>query len=248
MTSHSRKSNSANPNEDAVQKLVYGISHDLGAPLRAVVQFSQLLEQQLDAHLDEKARYWLHLIRDGGSKAQAMVEALLRYSRLSSRMRAHNRFSLQDVAVAAIDEQVNRWRYTHPQAMQPDWDIPAPLPHITGAMEHWHLFFSCVVANALLFQPKDRPDNIPRLRVLDESRNETFCLVIEDNGIGVAENRWPELTRPFMRGQSEQDYPGLGMGLAYCERIAHLHGGSLDFRLSSLGGLAVVYSHGPETG
>jgi len=63
---------------------------------------------------------------------------------------------------------------------------------------------------------------------------------VEDNGIGVTENLWPVLTTPFKRMQSDTDYPGIGMGLTYCDRIAELNGTDLTFGLSALGGLAVT--------
>ena len=232
------------PREDAVQKLVYGISHDLGAPLRAIVQFSRLLEQRLDQQLDDKARYWLRLIHDGGSRAQDMIDALLRYSRLSTRMSKPARFSLHDLALAVIDEQINRHRHAFPDCTEPDYAITSTLPQTIGVREHWHLLLSCIIENALLFQPKDQPNHIPRLQISCDCADGKVRIAIEDNGIGVAEDRLADITRPFLREQREEDYPGLGMGLSYCERIAQLHGAHLAFDLSSLGGLAVTYTYG----
>ncbi len=59
------------------QELVHGISHDMGAPIRSVVQFSQLLQNRLGERLDEKETYWLRLINESGLKVQKMIDAML---------------------------------------------------------------------------------------------------------------------------------------------------------------------------
>ncbi len=226
--------------QDSVQKLVYGLSHDMGAPLRSVVQFCHLLEKRLEGRLDEKERYWLQLICQGGIKAQAMVDALLRYSRLSTRHTPIIRFSLQTLVEAVIKEIV---RQKCQQCRPIRSIITAKLPDVTGSFEHWQLLLSCIIENALLYQPKNDPTHTPEVQIHVDTHGDKTRITIDDNGIGVSESRWSELTRPFMRIHNERDYPGIGMGLSFCDRIAQLHNAHLSFGHSPLGGLAVSYTY-----
>lgn len=228
--------NDAALQDQSIQKLVYGISHDMSAPLRAVVQFSELLKNRLGDRLDEKESYWLQLIEESGCHAQKMIEALLRYSRLSTHRQPDTNFFLQSVlqtAIAEFNDDIQK-KSAHIE-IKGDW------PELTACKERWQLLFSCLIENALLYQSKNEKHR-PHIIISYKQMAGQHRVSIEDNGIGVAQNMWPVLTTPFKRMQSEKDYPGMGMGLTYCERIAQLHGGTLEFAQSSLNGLAVIYT------
>jgi signal transduction histidine kinase len=57
---------------------------------------------------------------------------------------------------------------------------------------------------------------------------DTCSIAVEDNGIGFDEEFTEKIFAPFERlhGMSSQ-YPGTGIGLAICRKIAARHGGSI---------------------
>ncbi len=219
-----------------MQKIVYGISHDMSAPLRAIVQFSQMLKSQVGDKLDEKEIYWLQLIEDSGCHAQKMIEALLLYSRLTTHRSADSQFILINPLEQAI---------THLNEMIQDTsaiiEISGDWPEYTGCEEQWVMYFNYIIHNALLYQKKET-GRIPQINIQCLQSDKNLRIKIEDNGIGVKENLLDVITTPFKRMQSDKDYPGMGMGLSYCEHISELHGGKLKIELSSQGGLAVIYT------
>ena len=58
-----------------------------------------------------------------------------------------------------------------------------------------------------------------------------LCLEVEDSGIGIPEDRWHLLFRPFQQIDSSltRKHEGTGLGLALTKRLAELHGGTLSF-------------------
>ncbi len=231
-----------NREQESLQQIVYGISHDMGAPLRSVVRFSELLQTRLDGRLDETERYWLQLVQHSGEKGQAMIDALLRYSRLATQMDTPKSIVLNQLVSTVVEEQLRKHLPRHYDADTSSLcKVTSPLPDIVGSYNHWYLFFSCIIDNAFLYQPLSDSAHIPYIHIYSEKINNITRIIIEDNGIGASSEQRLNLTRPFMRGWSEQDYPGIGMGLAYCDRVAQLHGGLLSFNQSSIGGLAVNY-------
>lgn len=69
-----------------MQELIRGIGHDVGAPARHIVHFSQMLDEDIEADtLSEKHRRWLELIQNSGRQIQNMLTCLTKLSRLSGR-------------------------------------------------------------------------------------------------------------------------------------------------------------------
>lgn len=71
-----------------------------------------------------------------------------------------------------------------------------------------------------------RPDHSP------VSPNMSYlCLEVQDSGIGIPEDRWHLLFRPFQQIDSSltRKHEGTGLGLALTKRLAELHGGTLSF-------------------
>jgi two-component system sensor histidine kinase KdpD len=69
-------------------------------------------------------------------------------------------------------------------------------------------------------------------RVVDDS----FELVVSDNGPGLPRGREAEMFHMFERGQRESTTPGVGLGLALCHAIVEAHGGTITAAKSPEGG------------
>ncbi|WP_444994663.1 sensor histidine kinase [Aliikangiella sp. IMCC44359] len=228
--------------EYEVQQIIYGITHDMGAPLRSVIRFSELLQVRLNERLDDKEKYWLELIKTGGEKAQAMVDSLLVYSRLAKSDLTIKRIELADLMLSTFDKEKSKSLRCEPnKKIESNVCFLGENVSFLGVLKHWHLFFSNIFENALLYQPKNDKNNTIKVSFGYHLKGTQLEVFVEDNGIGVSEIQKNDLVRPFMRGQSEQDYPGLGMGLTYCQRIARINGGEISFENSALGGLKVTY-------
>ncbi|KJK20858.1 histidine kinase [Burkholderiaceae bacterium 16] len=69
----------------------------------------------------------------------------------------------------------------------------------------------------------------------------TAYVAVCDRGSGLGAEELEQLKAPFSRGRNARGHSGgTGLGLAIVERIARLHGGSLQFRARDGGGLEAV--------
>jgi light-regulated signal transduction histidine kinase (bacteriophytochrome) len=96
------------------------------------------------------------------------------------------------------------------------------LPTILADRALLTLMFHHLLHNALLYHTANNPPNI-KITVQNNDNAWTFC--IQDNGFGICPTLINNAFLLSKRGVKQQDYPGLGMGLAFVRKIVQLHQG-----------------------
>jgi signal transduction histidine kinase len=79
-----------------------------------------------------------------------------------------------------------------------------------------------LLANALKFTTER-----PVVAVGAEPADDRWRIHVDDNGIGIAPDDAERIFGMLTRLHGQEEYPGTGIGLAVCERIVELHGGSI---------------------
>ncbi len=69
-----------------------------------------------------------------------------------------------------------------------------------------------------------------------------FELIIQDEGVGIAEEDLKLLAQPFHRGKHARKHHagGTGLGLAICRKVVELHGGTLTIQNAPTKGAEVI--------
>ena len=80
-----------------LQQFAYIASHDLQSPLRSISGFVQLLKIKYESKLDEQAGDWIRRAVQAIGQMQALIQDLLAYSRVDSRLRPFMPTSFLDV-------------------------------------------------------------------------------------------------------------------------------------------------------
>jgi signal transduction histidine kinase len=107
------------------------------------------------------------------------------------------------------------------------------LPTIEADAMQIRQLFQNLIANALKFH---RDDELPIVRVSTQPPSpeelvvgrQLVHIVVEDNGIGFDEKFVDRIFAPFERLHTQSKYPGTGIGLAICRKIAERHGGGIS--------------------
>ncbi|TXR54483.1 sensor histidine kinase [Reinekea thalattae] len=220
-----------------IEELIRGLIHDLGAPARHIVFFSNMLNEQVKEGVSEKHKQWLNFINEGGTNIQTMLNSLEFIDQISQQASQHDSVDLKPLFEQELSLLTKNHNYS---ASDIECTISGDWPVIEASKMHWQTLFSCLLDNALTYQPKDEKPKICLTAHLQTAESQlTFFL--DDNGIGLSKEQQTDITRPFKRLHSHDDYPGLGMGLSYCKLIAELHNASLRFERSPTGGLRVIY-------
>jgi len=144
-----------------------------------------------------------------------MICAVQTYASLEQRVN-YKRVSLADL----LDELV----FLHWRDQRERIAVKGSLPAVHGHQGQLQSLFLNVINNALLYNESKYPE-VSVYTIELTSSSAIIC--IEDNGTGMDDQYVQSIFEPFSWLQSRDKYPGVGLGLAICQRIVNHHGGKL---------------------
>jgi signal transduction histidine kinase len=202
-----------------LESFAYSVSHDLRAPLRHVVGYSELLQRQASSLLDEKCQRFLRTILDSAKRMGNLIDDLLAFSRIG---RAETRTTKVDLE--QLVEEVVAEIGQDTKGRDIAWKIGA-LPVCYGDRSMLRMVVVNLVSNAVKFTRMRRPAEI-EIGCVDRNKKEVEMFV-RDNGAGFDMQYVNKLFGVFERLHLPEQFEGTGIGLATVQRIIHRHGGKV---------------------
>jgi signal transduction histidine kinase len=204
---------------EQLESFSYSVSHDLRAPLRAIIGFSNALAEECGPTLTGEGRNHLERILAGGHRMGELIEGLLTLSRMG---RADLKRAPIDLSATA-QEIIREMREAEPhrsaeiviqdgmRAVGDEVLVRAALTNLLG--------------NAWKFTSKT-----PKARIdIGQSKQEFGAVIfyVKDNGAGFEMSYGEKLFGVFQRLHKEEDFPGTGIGLATVQKIIKRHRGKI---------------------
>jgi K+-sensing histidine kinase KdpD len=214
-----RRATELEASNNELESFAYSVSHDLRAPLRHIAGYSELLQRQSSAVLDEKSQRFIRTILDSAKRMGNLIDDLLAFSRIG---RAETRKTVVDL------EQLTREVVTEigqeTKGRNISWKIGA-LPVCYGDRSMLRLVVVNLVSNAAKFTRMRTPAEI-EIGCTDVNEEEVE-LFVRDNGAGFDMQYANKLFGVFQRLHLPEQFEGTGIGLATVQRIIHRHGGKV---------------------
>ena len=193
----------------------YSISHDLRAPLRAMIGFSEMLKEDYGGSLDETGIDYLNRISAASRRMDQLIEDVLVFSRLSR----------EEVSLKPVDTDmlVRELIQTYPNFRSEivDISIEGSLPAVRGNESLLTQCFSNLLENGVKFVAAGTK---PRIQVRGAINAGRARICFQDNGIGIPANQLERIFGIFQR--VGRDYKGTGIGLSIVRKAAEKMGGS----------------------
>ena len=220
--------------EKIQQEFISSVSHELRTPLTAISGWAETLSADPGANIDQTKR-GLGIILKESRRLTTMVEELLEFTKMQD-----GRFTLRvesvDLASELEDAIYTYFELFRQEGIEvsykgPDEDVPP----IVADSERMKQVFCNVLDNAAKHGGAGK-----RIDVGAACEDGKFVIRVRDYGPGIPEEELPFVKQKFYKGSSKAR--GSGIGLAVCDEIVRLHGGTFDIANAEGGGAVVTIS------
>jgi signal transduction histidine kinase len=202
-----------------LESFSYSVSHDLRAPLRHVVGFSELLQKQASSLLDDKSRQYMRTILESAKRMGNLIDDLLAFSRIGRIEAQKTRVNVEQLVKEVIADVRQETR-----GREIAWKVEA-LPICYGDRSMLKQVIVNLVSNAVKFTSMRAQTEI-EIGCMDVNENEVEIFV-RDNGAGFDMEYVGKLFGVFQRLHLPEQFEGTGIGLAIVQRIVLRHGGKV---------------------
>lgn len=191
-------------------------AHNLREPLRDVASFSQLIAETYAGRLDSDADVFLGRIQEGAARMQSLLGDIVDYAAAGAGDGQLSPMDMEAVlgqALLCAEKQIAERSaiVTHD-----------PLPQVYGDFEALTKVLHHLIRNAIEYC--DKPS--PQVHISCRREDLEWVFSVRDNGPGIEPAFQGRIFRVFKRLHGKE-YPGNGLGLAFCKKAIEGHGGRM---------------------
>lgn len=203
------------------QKILNNVNHELRLPIGNVVNFSDMLHEALQKS-DSKLKELSEAVFKSSTRVSTMILNMLDLATLTVK-----RVDLQKKTInfgELVEDRVRRCRKIYLQGKKIDFELSIQ-PEIMVALDPNYIrqMVDNIVINAISYSQ----DGL--IKVIVKKDNNAATLIIEDQGIGIAEKDIFDIFNPFKMGsKTESKAEGRGIGLALCKSVVEAHEGRIS--------------------
>jgi signal transduction histidine kinase len=176
--------------------------------------------------MDEEGRQDLDRIRSAAQEMRELIDSLLNFSRLGRGEVRYEPINLRryiEMCLSNLQGEI-RNRKAQVQVKGKPHTIQADPTLLKIALTN-------LLSNAIKFVPAGTQPEI----VVSASVKHDLCRIqIDDNGVGISKENLQRIFMPFVRLYSDEEFPGIGLGLPSVRKALELMGGRVGVE-SALG-------------
>jgi two-component system, chemotaxis family, sensor kinase Cph1 len=203
-----------------LESFSYSVSHDLRAPFRHIVGYTQLLRDR-EQNLTDTSKHYLDSIVEAAATAGQLVDDLLTFSHLG-----RTSLAFTSVDMNKLVQEVLRSIEPDTRERAIEWRI-GTLPPARGDAALLRQALINLISNAVKYTRQRAPAVIS---INGEMKPTETLYTVEDNGIGFDMAYVHKLFGVFQRLHRMEEFEGTGIGLALTKRIIERHGGWVTAR------------------
>ncbi|VAX08409.1 hypothetical protein MNBD_GAMMA26-568 [hydrothermal vent metagenome] len=194
-------------------------SHDLKEPMRKILAFGSILEEDYLSAMDEKGANYLNRIISAANRMQNLIDGLLIYSRVTTKAQPSKAVDLKIIIADVLSDLEVMIDETKGKV------IVENLPLVLADSLQMRQLLQNLITNSLKYHRDDMP---PEVLISSKLMGDMVEITISDSGIGFDKNHAERIFGVFERlhGRGGK-YDGTGVGLSICKKIVERHGGTI---------------------
>lgn len=192
--------------------------HDVKSPIRRVATMAEYLGEDLAAGRIEDGQQMLGIISENAERLDYLLEQLADYSFYSDPFGTATSIDIKAVVMRAVERV--KARLGTDFSLEEDY---SQLTSVAGHPEQLEVLLLALIHNAALYNRAEDP----RVEVTVSSHDAKLALTVQDNGIGIADEKHNEIFEPFVRLHLNSEIAGAGMGLAIAKRVVEALSGRI---------------------
>ena len=221
-----------------LESFAYSVSHDLRAPLRAITGFSRILVEDLGPRLRDEERDCLDQVTLATARMADLIDGILQLSRLS-----RGDLQRQWVDLTGLAQRIRGDLEQAEPGVGAAWQIQDGL-RAWGDPRLLEALLRNLLGNAWKYSCGRDP-----IRIAFQGDPDGRRFMVTDHGAGFDMAYSAKLFQPFQRLHRQDEFPGMGIGLATALRIVQRHGGTIQGESAPDQGARFTFTlAGPEAG
>lgn len=204
-------------------------SHDLQEPLRKIQTFLSRISEKDKALISETGNQYLSKVEISANRMRILIDDLLLFSRTNKAEEVFEKADLNHLLETANQELAQNIEEKNAVIHSDKLPVMNVIP-----FQIQQLFVN-LISNALKYS---KPGIPPQIRIeckklttdqypdfVKDKRRKYYKISVSDNGIGFEQQYADAIFLLFNRLHQKSDYPGSGIGLSICKKIAENHNG-----------------------
>lgn len=210
---------------DELRLFAYAVSHDMKSPANTITALLNEINTSYKGTFNDDMKSLIEMCEKTSARMRNLIDDLLNFTRIVGEQDYEYGYLFEQVDLTDIAKDVISDLKSDIEIAQADISIEE-LPIVYAHRSQMRALMQNLISNAIKFR---RSDVMPviTIRPLAEKDKGQSGFVVEDNGIGIAEEDRQDIFTIFTRLNLRSEYQGTGLGLAICKRIAMKHKGDI---------------------
>ncbi len=198
-----------------LDQFAYIVSHDLKAPLRAINNLSEWIEEDLGDNMDEDSKTNMNLLRGRVHRMENLINGILDYSRIGRKETKNQIVDVNKIISELLSPEML------PENFKASYVKDFPI--LTTEKLALEQVFANFISNAIKYNTSENPE----INIGFSKNGKFYQFYVSDNGPGIEPEFHDKVFTIFQTLQARDKVESTGVGLAIVKKMVLEKGGEV---------------------